>query len=285
MSRYKESLLRWAGGKYHALSRIIPLINPRKNSCEIFCGSAVITLNLPLLRRSKSEAIVDINSQISNFFRVIRDKPDEYMERMKYTFSGDDWVEELEAQSDDVSRAMCFYLKNRNSFAGFGDFATREGIVYSFGNNPIIKDVTWWAERLRNVRIYRLDFRDALKRVNGLDTDWVLILDPPYPKAGKKGERMYCGETENGKEDLGFTEKDTRDLCKLLHESHHEIFLTYPDKPLIRDLYSDWHIREARWHYHAAPGEKKNTKTELFLSNRPFKKYSVNKVSFDKWSE
>jgi len=48
----------------------------------------------------------------------------------------------------------------------------------------------------------------------------------------------------------------------------------YDNTKFIKDLYADWYVKEARWHYHAKKGPTRDTKTELFISNKPFKKYT-----------
>lgn len=275
---YHKSLLRWAGGKYHALPLIIPLLNPRKNSAEIFGGGISITLNLPKVLKHKTEIISDINDNWYNFWTVIKNQKDDYMKEIEFVFAGDAWIEEYRAREDPIGRAIFFYLMNRNGMAGFGHCTKKDKAPHTFPNNPVIKDITWWSKRLQNVRIYKLDAFELIETINNLTTDWLIILDPPYVKEGRKGVKMYAGPTGNAGQDeeidFGFDKKDHEHLADVLHDMKQEVFMTYDNDPLIRELYSDWNIREARWHYHGAKGPVKKTKTELFISNFPFKDYS-----------
>ncbi len=263
------SLLRWGGGKYYHVSKITRYIDPRVNSCEVFGGSIVITLNLPVVKKSKSEVVNDINSDIFNFWTVIRDKPGDFEERIKFVFNGEQWHDELMEEGTDVSRAVAFYLRNRNSFSGFGDTGK---IKYTFANNPFLRQVDWWAERLRNVRIYNLDFRDIIERVNNLNQEWILYCDPPYYKAGGKGVGMYVEAKADGNNDVGFTPKDHRDLHELLAGSDKHWFLSYDDNPTVRDLYKDYHFKTIRKTYcGSANKEKKRRGKEVLISNRSFR--------------
>ena len=272
MSDFKASLLRWPGGKFHALKLIIPKLNPHINSAEIFGGGVSITLNMPRLKISKTEIINDASSAWYNFWKVIKEKGTNYMEEIAWVFAGDDWIREYSGYDDDVRSAIYFYLRNRNSMAGFK--SASPGNQHTFPNNPIVKNISWWAERLRNVRIYNMDCFELLAKLNNLSTKWLLILDPPYVKEGAKGHKMYVDENlGSDQEDLGFTKKDHERLSEMLHQSPHEIFMTYDDDPFIRELYSDFYITEAQWDYHAAKGKVKKSKVELFVTNLELKEY------------
>jgi len=129
------------------------------------------------------------------------------MEEIKYVFSGDPWMDEYAARTDDVGRAISFYLRNRNTLAGFGSTLSSLHHPHTFPNNPIIKDITWWAERMRNVRIYNMDAFELIERLNSLTTRWLLIIDPPYVNEGAIGKKMYADKVNGQIVDRGFDEK------------------------------------------------------------------------------
>lgn len=268
----KYSLLRWGGGKYYSVNQIVPFVKPKANFAEIFGGSLVITLNLP--RGRKTEVVNDINKDLYNFWNIIRTKPDEFTERIKYVFNGELWHGELMDENTDVSLAVAFYLRNRNSYSGFGDTGK---IRYSFSNNPLWKDISWWADRLRDVRIYNLDFKDILKRLNKLTTDWVLYCDPPYYEAGAKGEFMYVDAGQ--KKDVGFLPEDHAALSELLKDSPHDWILSYDDCPEVRDLYEGFYFRTFRKTYCGSSSNKKKVGGELLVSNKKFQQYGTSKLS------
>src|SRR5215218_6162647 len=69
--RKKKIAFGWYGGKFSHLNWLLPLLPEAHHYCEPFAGSAAILLN-----RSPSpvETYNDIDGEIVNFFRVLRDK-------------------------------------------------------------------------------------------------------------------------------------------------------------------------------------------------------------------
>ncbi|MDN5272058.1 DNA adenine methylase [Chloroflexus sp. MS-CIW-1] len=63
----------WYGGKYSHLDWLLPLLPPCHHYCEPFGGSAAVLLNRD---PSPVETYNDIDGEVTNFFRVLRDDPD-----------------------------------------------------------------------------------------------------------------------------------------------------------------------------------------------------------------
>ena len=82
-TKEKISTLNYFGGKSRLLDFILPLLDtPHKHYVEPFCGSASVFLNK---RPSPIETISDLDARLINFFRVLREQPDELINRLDLT--------------------------------------------------------------------------------------------------------------------------------------------------------------------------------------------------------
>ena len=62
----------WYGGKFSHLDWLLPLLPPARHYCEPFGGSAAVLINR---KPSPVETYNDLDGEIVNFFRALRDKP------------------------------------------------------------------------------------------------------------------------------------------------------------------------------------------------------------------
>src|SRR3989304_4527636 len=72
----------WYGGKYSHLDWLLPLLPPCHHYCEPFAGSAAVLLNR---EPSPVETYNDIDGEVANFFRVLRDQKDRLVEAIALT--------------------------------------------------------------------------------------------------------------------------------------------------------------------------------------------------------
>ncbi|MGH8164307.1 MAG: DNA adenine methylase, partial [Rhodanobacteraceae bacterium] len=72
-SRRKLILFGWYGGKFSHLDWLLPLLPSCHHYCEPFAGSGAVLLNRPA---SALETYNDLDGEIVNFFRVLRDDGD-----------------------------------------------------------------------------------------------------------------------------------------------------------------------------------------------------------------
>ena len=72
----------WYGGKYSHLDWLLPLLPGCHHYCEPFAGSGAVLLNRPSAR---VETYNDLDGEVANFFRVLRDHKDELTEKIGLT--------------------------------------------------------------------------------------------------------------------------------------------------------------------------------------------------------
>lgn len=241
---------------YHFLNDKGVEITHRRIYVELFCGSAIMFFNLdPTPLRA---VLNDSNNEIFNFWTVIKNKHDDFIKELEYTWCGQSWIDELASRTDAVGRALSFYVRNRYSNL----FTIPERF-------PKEVDFSDWKEKMDKCRlhVWNLDYKDALERINKMKfkekefcNEFLIFEDPPYHGT----ESFYKKE---------FTDKDHETLARLNHETTHNVILTYNDDPFIRELYKDWHLIELK--NYTKLRNKYND--EIMLSNRPLIRKQRNK--------
>lgn len=218
-----NSIFPWPGGKGEKSDWIIDKIPPHDTFIEVFGGSAAITYNKP---RSKYEIYNDLNDDLVQFFRVLRNHEDElikWLQGVPYARSlYEEWVVEFYEgyrPDDPVERAGRFftlrYMQSQGESSKVNGFKTRakRSPARSFDN---AREQLWEiADRFRQVTIENKDYRELLEDYDDNDVDVIFYADPPYVDT----EHFY-GE--------GF---DHAEFIEALDELDAEWMVSYEDLP------------------------------------------------------
>lgn len=176
--------LRYHGGKWRLASWIIGHFPIHRAYVEPFAGGAGVLLQK---RPSEVEVYNDINGVVVNFFRVLRERPDELVRAIELTpFSRAEFVLAHEEDGDEVELARRFYVL---AWQGRGGPTARWNVGWRWqrtienrqSNTKSWSDVDHLyttAERLKAVQIECLP---ASKVIAQFDHPAALFyLDPPY---------------------------------------------------------------------------------------------------------
>jgi hypothetical protein len=102
----------WYGGKFNHLDWLLPLLPETTHYCEPFGGSAAVLLNRP---PSPVETYNDIDGEVVNFFRVLRDQQEALIQAIGLTpFSREELriaCEEPTKGLSDLERARRFFVR------------------------------------------------------------------------------------------------------------------------------------------------------------------------------
>lgn len=209
-----RATFRYAGSKTLSLKHIYKFIPPVSaaskfitNFAEPFCGTAIVTLNKP---RHPLETINDINGDVVNFFRVLREDVDALIGLIALTPYARD---ELAACTYDsalppLERARRFYARQMMAFNTSREnpsFLRRKYARRIEDNNSSSPAATFanhnylraYAARLATVQIENLD---VVKFINDFGGDRTLFyVDAPYlvdndSENGRKNASMYTYE-------------------------------------------------------------------------------------------
>lgn len=221
--------VKWAGGKKQIINRIIELIkhyeveNADYTFYEPFVGGGVVFLSL----KPKNVVINDLNSELINTYKIVRDRPNQLMkmldehkenykniERYYYQLRAWDRPYDNLRNYDALSRAARTIFLNKTCYNGLyrvnlrGEFNTPEGkylnpTVYSRDNILAVSEYL----RNDNVKILNNDYKKVLKDVKEGD---IVYLDPPYHYEKGNGFTSYQKE--------GFTFENFVELKRVCDE-------------------------------------------------------------------
>src|SRR5260370_3970984 len=106
----------WYGGKFSHLGWLLPLLPQTTHFCEPFAGSVAVLLNR---EPSPVETYNDIDGEVANFFRVLRDQKDQLVEAIGLTpFSREEFYLAVSRSTErlpDLERARRFFVRARQA--------------------------------------------------------------------------------------------------------------------------------------------------------------------------
>lgn len=181
--------LIYPGGKVKISSWVISFFPRHKIYVEPFGGAAGVLLNKA---PSPLEVYNDLNSDVVNFFTVLRDKEKaaELIRRLRLTpYAREEYYSfyPMPAEGDDIERARALIVRAGMGIGARGaisskplGFAAATGKIRKNAKVFVNQVEKMWdiAERFRSVVI---ECRDALELIPRYDTpDTLWYLDPPY---------------------------------------------------------------------------------------------------------
>lgn len=232
-----NSPFKWVGGKSRLRKHIIPLLPPHTCYVEPFAGAAWVLFGKP---PSDVEILNDIDQELINFFRVVKEQPEALIDSFEWELVSRAEFERLAnldiSQLTDVQRAHRFYYLIMAGWGGEMNYPRFQTSITDGGHgNRLIgalknlhKRLQPVHERLRTVIIEYLDWQECIDRYDRSDT--VMYLDPPYP--GNKCNYLYNMRDWT----------DHQHLCKRLSTTSCKWILSSYDTPEIHELFSSYPI-------------------------------------------
>lgn len=273
MSRELITPFSYYGGKFSHLDSILPLLPEEDHYVEAFSGSGAILLNR---EPAQVETLNDLDGSIINFFRVLRESPEELLYQVEQTpHSRSEYELALEDDPDlsNLERARRFYVRVRQSRNGEPDPSpgqwsynrkhTARGISKATNRYySRIQDLFEVADRLKEVQIENLPAIDVIERYDTPDT--LHYLDPPYVHESREHTRGYVHE---------MTADDHRELAEVIMDCEGKVAVSGYNSSLYRELFSDWyHTTLGEKSLSSSPGEG-SSRTEVLWTN-----YDTSKV-------
>ncbi len=237
----------WYGGKFNHLGWLLPLLPSCHHYCEPFAGSASVLLNR---QPSPVETYNDIDGEVANFFRVLRDNTDEIIKAIALTpFSREEFYFALSTDISHltpVERARLFYIRARQTRTGLAQTASlgrwanckhtsragMAGVVSRWLGS--VEDLPEIALRLMRVQIENRPALDVIRLYDFHDT--LFYCDPPYVHEARGDDKAYAFEMD---------EQAHRELSDVLHGCMGKVAISGYRCALMDELYKNWHCYEA----------------------------------------
>lgn len=265
--RKRLILFGWYGGKFSHLKWLLPLLPDCHHYCEPFAGSAAVLLNR---RPSPVETYNDLDGEVVNFFRVLRDQSSAVVKAIALTpFSREEFARAcaLDPEVGELERARRFYIRARQVRTGLAQTATvgrwanckgtsragMSGVISRWLGG--VEQMEAICQRLLRVQIENRPATDVIRLYDSPGS--LFYCDPPYVHATRGDRRAYKHEMTNAQH---------AELAEVLNSARGRVALSNYDCPLLDRLYPP-----PRWRKTYSPPRTnhstKSTRIEVLWTN------------------
>ena len=228
-------LIRYHGGKFRLADWIISHFPKHETYVEPFGGGASVLLSKT---PSRMEVYNDLDSDIVNFFEILRDQQlaEELAQQIELTpYSRVEFLNARDETSDRIERARRLVVRAQMGFGSAGATRAKTGfrldtarsgsdIVTIWQRQP--KIIIHAAARLKKVLI---ENRDAIKVIQDHDReDTLFFIDPPYVHETRAiGDKAYRHEMTNAEHEQ---------LIDVLKQCKGKVILCGYEHPIYKEL-------------------------------------------------
>lgn len=238
-----KALFRYPGAKWALAEWIIQHFPPGYENMvylEPFCGSSAVFFNK---EPSVVETINDLNSDIVNLFRVLREQPDDLQRAMALTpYSREEYDNAFNPADDPVEKARRFMVQTTQAIGAkmCGKCGWRNHKQTKVGGTAckwygIPDTIGIAAERLKgtSTHLVQIEHMDAIRLIERYDSPEVLMyLDPPYVRSTRKSGKLYQHEMNNAQQ---------ADLLALISKSRAKVIISGYKSSLYDEFLSGWY--------------------------------------------
>lgn len=232
----KRPALRYHGGKWLLADWIISNFPSHRCYVEPFGGAASVLLKKD---RSYAEVYNDLDGELVNLFRVLRDDGDKLRELLYLTpFARDEFFASYAPISDPIEQArrtvarsfMGFGSNSHNKKTGFRANSNRSGTTPARDWRNFPEALPWMIDRLRGVVIENKNAIDVMKNHDTPET--LHYVDPPYVSETRDKGADYRHEMTN---------EQHRELAAAIHSLQGIVIVSGYTCPLYDELFAGWH--------------------------------------------
>ncbi len=240
--RRKRIVFGWYGGKFNHLDWLLPLLPAAHHYCEPFAGSAAVLLNRG---PSPVETYNDVDGEVVNFFRALRDNGPEVERAIALTpFSREEFHRAITGSlngASEIERARRFYVRARQTRTGLAQTATlgrwancketsragMSGVVSRWLGG--VDGLSGIADRLIRVQIENRPALDIIRLYDSKNT--LFYCDPPYLHETRGDSKAYGFE---------MSQDEHVDLSIELRRCKGKIAISGYRNALMDKLYKGW---------------------------------------------
>ena len=232
----------WYGGKFSHLDFLVPLLPDKAGHfCDAFGGSAAVLMNVgpyPV------ETYNDIDSELVNFFRTLRDRQEELIKAIGLTpFSREELALACRPEPglSALERARRFYVRARQTRTGLAQTSSEGRWAHCVRTSRAgmsgavsrwlgsVEGLAGIAQRLQRVQIENAPALEVVARYDTAET--LFYVDPPYVHASRGDASAYGYE---------MTDDDHAELSEALHVIRGRAVVSGYRTDLYDRLFTDW---------------------------------------------
>lgn len=246
-SRRRKIAFGWYGGKYSHIDWLLPQLPNCHHYCEPFGGSAAVLINR---EPSPVETYNDLDGEVVNFFRVLREQKTELIEAIGLTpFSREEFLLACapnEKGTNELERARRFFVRARQVRTGLAQTASQgrwanckntsragmSGVVSRWLGS--VEQLPEIALRLLRVQIENRSWQDVISLYD--ESESLFYCDPPYPHESRGDSKAYGFE---------MTDKDHEEFADVLRCVKGRVVVSGYRCKLYDRLFRSWNRVEA----------------------------------------
>lgn len=228
-------LIRYYGGKSRISAWVIAQFPKHRVYTEAYGGAASCLLRK---ERAYAEIYNDLNGELVNLFKVVRDQGPELLRKIQLTpFSRQEMIEAYDHSVDAVEQARRTIVKANMGHGsdslyrqnGFRGSVNRAGSTPSHDWASYPPALARIIERFQGVVIESMEAIGVLQKYDAPDA--LHYVDPPYMAETRQPRHGYVHE---------LTDMDHFALSNVLHSLRGGVVLSGYESPLYKELYKDW---------------------------------------------
>lgn len=240
MAKINRPALKYYGGKWNSGHWIIGHFPPHTSYIEPCGGAASVLLQKPA---SDIEIYNDLDGNVVNYFRVLRDRPDELIRKIRLTpWARVEYELSLQPTEDEAERARRFYVKCWQSING-GPSPELSSSGWRTGSR-VHHDFDHW-EHLESIvsrfKVVQIENKECAEVILSFDSSESLFyIDPPYPSNTRTHRNNYTQDWDTRKHE---------EIASLLRQVSGFVVVSGYACDLYRDLYESygWQRRDKRY--------------------------------------
>lgn len=274
---YKNKLiapfLKWVGGKRQLMPAITKMM-PKKftNYYEPFVGGGAVLFHT----QPKKAVINDLNEDLINVYKIIKDKPEELIANLKTHKNKSEYFYDIRILDrtvgfenlSNIKKASRVIYLNKTCYNGLyrvnnsGEFNSPFG---RYKNPNIVNDITIRAVSKylndNKIQILNTDYEEVLENA---EKGSFVYFDPPYHPVSKSSN--FTGYIQGGFD--MYDQIRLRDLCIKLDKKGIKFMLSNSAVQLIEDTYKEFNITYVKSNRSInSNGKKRGEVDEVIIRN------------------
>lgn len=231
-----RTIIKYPGAKWRIADWIIGHMPEHKSYLEPYFGSGAVFFRKPA---SRIETVNDLDSNVVNLFRCVRDNPGRLAALIAATpYSRQEYYSAFTAATEDPFERARLYLLQCWQGHGFRTYC-RSGWKNDVDGREYAYAVRYWnqlpewivqiVDRLKQAQIECMPAIDLIRRFNRPDV--LIYADPPYLLSTRKMKKQYAYE---------MSEADHIELLETLIQHKGPVLISGYDNDLYDSFLQNW---------------------------------------------
>jgi DNA adenine methylase len=236
---YKRSFLKWPGGKYRLLDKILAWLPSGKKLIEPFVGSGSVFLNSD----HEEYLLSDCNADLINLYNILKSEGYAFIDYVESFFTKHNNTEDkfyclrqqFNHSKDTAERSAIFVYLNRHDFNGMCRY-NQQGffnVPYGRYEKPYFprEEMKYFYAKAQQADFVCHDFSDSMKLA---DKNAVIYADPPYVPLSETAHFTEYSQD-------GFTTMQHKRLARIAKKLAHKgipVLLSNHDTEFTRKAYA-----------------------------------------------